>query len=330
MSLTNYSTSSVQQSQQFEYWNDAICSVFTALHCQPVESNKNEKLGYRASLENWAFGDLQISKVFASASNVEHGSLEVAASNDDMHLVHLQISGTSRNKQGNNEALLKPGEFTICNSAMPYSLSFDYPIEMMVMRVPAYVMSNYFEIQRNFFGTTLNKNSVHGAGHLFANNLIQLWQCRKSALPIAQLNTLSQASLSMLSCHLGSMYELGTTEHEARERGALSALKYYVAQNLNDTDLTSEQVAFANKITSRTLRSKFAAEGTTFSKYLLEQRLQKSKNMLTTPEYIGYKLIDIALMCGFQSPSHFSTRFSDRFGCSPREFKYQKLQETNR
>ena len=328
MSLRCYSTTEVPQKEQFEYWNDAICEVFTQLHSEPAGANQPKRLGYKAQLESWDIGDIQLSKVSASPSNVTHGKTHVAASNDDVDLIHLQLSGVSLNKQNGNETILKPGEFTICDSQTPYSVSFKEAMEMIVLRLPSHLMSKYLKAGQSLYGSQLMTGSHSGTGNLFVNHLLQLWRYRQNPWSAAELYTVSAASLALLGGHLDSIQSIGRAAMAIpnSETDQLNSIKLYIEQNLRDHDLTAEQVAGEHNICSRTLRSKFALEGTTFSQYILERRLLTAKTLLANPQFRTLKMIDVALMCGFQSPAHFSNRFNERFGVSPSEYRFNQFQ----
>ena len=53
---------------------------------------------------------------------------------------------------------------------------------------------------------------------------------------------------------------------------------------------------------------------TTPAKWLIERRLECAAGLLRTT---SLSMIEIALECGFEEPSHFSRSFKSKFGCSP-------------
>jgi AraC family transcriptional regulator len=66
------------------------------------------------------------------------------------------------------------------------------------------------------------------------------------------------------------------------------------------------------------LRSFRAAAGTTPYQYILGLRLAKASSMLRDTVV---PVAAIAAQCGFQSASHFSVAFSDRFGMRPSHYR---------
>jgi AraC family transcriptional regulator, L-arginine-responsive activator len=58
------------------------------------------------------------------------------------------------------------------------------------------------------------------------------------------------------------------------------------------------------------------------SRYYLELRLQRARQLLLDTHY---SIVQVGLMCGFSSGSHFSTAFGALFGNTPREERQRKL-----
>lgn len=63
--------------------------------------------------------------------------------------------------------------------------------------------------------------------------------------------------------------------------------------------------------------------GTLPSRYYLELRLQRARQLLLET---NNSIVQVGLMCGFSSGSHFSTAFGTLFGNTPREERQRKLQ----
>lgn len=59
------------------------------------------------------------------------------------------------------------------------------------------------------------------------------------------------------------------------------------------------------------------------SRYYLELRLQRSRQLLLESHH---SIVQIGLMCGFSSGSHFSTAFGMLYGITPREERQRRLQ----
>jgi AraC-like DNA-binding protein len=61
----------------------------------------------------------------------------------------------------------------------------------------------------------------------------------------------------------------------------------------------------------------FAAEGQTFSEFLIEQRLTQAHRMLTDSRFAARAISAIAFEVGFANLSYFNRCFRRRYGASP-------------
>jgi AraC-like DNA-binding protein len=101
----------------------------------------------------------------------------------------------------------------------------------------------------------------------------------------------------------------------------LQAVKASIIENLGSTELTEAAVAQCQHVTPRYIRMLFADEGTTFSDFVLEQRLLRARRMLTSPTHANRSIGAIALDAGFSDLSHFNRSFKRRFGATPSEVR---------
>jgi len=94
----------------------------------------------------------------------------------------------------------------------------------------------------------------------------------------------------------------------------------YMQRHFNDPELTPAQVALALRVSPRTLRHIFQGQGRTFSQTLLEIRLEIAHRILSTPTEMNKRpnIGEIAFDCGFVNQAHFSTRFHEAFGVTPK------------
>lgn len=96
----------------------------------------------------------------------------------------------------------------------------------------------------------------------------------------------------------------------------LLPVKRYIDDHLRDGDLDVSRVAGVLNVTPRYVQKLFQREGTTFSKYLLERRLDEARKLLLRngPAHpIGATAYDV----GFGDISYFNRTFRKRYGVAP-------------
>jgi AraC-like DNA-binding protein len=107
----------------------------------------------------------------------------------------------------------------------------------------------------------------------------------------------------------------------ARGRGLrvarLRAIKQDIARNLAQPDLSVATLALRHGCTPRFIQRLLESEGTSFSEYLLAQRLARAHRMLTDPYRAGEKISMIAFDAGFGDLSYFNRSFRRRYGDTP-------------
>jgi len=93
-------------------------------------------------------------------------------------------------------------------------------------------------------------------------------------------------------------------------------------RRLIETDLsrpwTAHEAAAHFAMSEATMRRWLSRTGHGFAKILLHTRLEHGLSLLQTTEAQVY---EIALDCGFKTPSHFSDAFRKRFGIKPKDIR---------
>jgi len=97
----------------------------------------------------------------------------------------------------------------------------------------------------------------------------------------------------------------------------LRAIKLFIAENLDDQDLSIGQIADANRMSARQIQRLFESADTTFSEFLLGMRLEKVHGVLLDPRQAHRSISDIALAAGFSDVSYFNRAFRNHYGASP-------------
>jgi AraC-like DNA-binding protein len=111
----------------------------------------------------------------------------------------------------------------------------------------------------------------------------------------------------------------------ARGRGVrvarLHAIKADAVANVAANWLSIDALAARHGVSPRYIRSLFQGEETTFTDFVLSQRLARAHARLTDPR-LGARLIStIAFEAGFGDLSYFNHRFRQRYGATPSDIR---------
>jgi len=94
---------------------------------------------------------------------------------------------------------------------------------------------------------------------------------------------------------------------------------------LSDPELSLEQVAAGDGISTRSLQKLFASANLSFSTYLRGRRLERCRLDLSSPICASLSISEICFRWGFNGSAHFSRAFKERYGVSPRAYRRAAL-----
>ncbi len=125
---------------------------------------------------------------------------------------------------------------------------------------------------------------------------------------------------------------LGATREAAeiaRGRGVrvarLRAIKADAVAHITASWLSIDALAARHGVSPRYIRSLFQGEETTFTDFVLNQRLARAHALLSDPR-LGDRLVStIAFAVGFGDLSYFNHRFRQRYGATPSDVRAKAL-----
>jgi len=101
----------------------------------------------------------------------------------------------------------------------------------------------------------------------------------------------------------------------------LHAIKADVMARLGQSDLSADGVATRHGISGRYLRKLFEREGTSFSGFVLDQRVARAHRLLLDPRYADHTISFIAFKVGFGDLSYFNRAFRRRYSAAPSDVR---------
>jgi AraC-like DNA-binding protein len=129
----------------------------------------------------------------------------------------------------------------------------------------------------------------------------------------------------LVAVAMGATGEAAEIAHGGGIRAArLHAAKAYIAENLQRPGLSLDEIAGQLRISPRSVQALFEAEGTTFSRVVLEERLLRAYRRLTGPLSRDRSVTAVAFEAGFNDLSYFNRTFRRRFGLTPSEARRQR------
>jgi AraC-like DNA-binding protein len=308
---TVVSTSDIAERKRFLYWQDAVCDTFVDLDCKAYADRP-----FFGELATASCNDLHFSSVRADGQIVERTPARIRRAREEVMLISLQVRGTGVIAQDGREARLGPGDFACYDSTRPYTLTFTADFEQIVLHMPREAMIR--RVGRTEAWTARRIEATSPVGSLVLPFVRQTASIVSDITP-ATAGRLSETCLSLVTAALAE-HKGGETDGGSAARTALIfRAKAAIDSLLHDHNLNTERVAGLIGISPRYLQDLFHAEQSTVSDWIWKRRLDRSRRCLADPLHSGDSIAQIALSCGFTDFGHFSRRYKEAFGVSPRE-----------
>lgn len=303
------STQDIPLEQRLAFWEDYNASILVGLRCSSYAET-----GFTATQDNLCLERLRVARIRGNEHVVERTLPMIQALPSESIFVALVQDSQSFFYQGRDCQMLQPGELVIYRNDQPYLFGFTGPMRLFIFDMS----------QRDFAEHCLRdlKGPLKIGGESPVQRMLThaLGQRASGFLDAPSREGVERFQEETYDL-LASIISDQSGEHRASGLSAayLLAAKQYIQQHLDDPLLSCEQVAAATGVSSRHLARLFAQEGCAPSRYLLEKRLERARQLLGSVQGARLGIAEIAYRTGFSSQAHFARAFKGRFGLTPSE-----------
>jgi AraC-like DNA-binding protein len=240
----------------------------------------------------------------------------------------VNLGGPYRVCQGGQELMLGDGEATFLTCAEPVSFAHHPPGDVLALQVPrAPFVSLVQHVEDRYLPRIPRETPA-------LRLLIEYVRIARDDQTVAS-RELQQLIVShvydLVAASLGARSDATEAPNGGVRAARLHALKEDIARHLVDPDLSVNALAARHRLSARCIQRLFEADGTTFTEYVLAQRLAHARRLLDDPRRGGDKISTIAFDAGFADVSYFNRMFRQRFGTAPSDMRAQaRLDRTPR
>ncbi len=252
----------------------------------------------------------------------ERAHLRELTGDDVIVLVALDGKGTVT-QQGRVLPFSK-GDITFRRARVPSVARIDEPASLVMLRLPITRFLGHSASRHALF-TPYRADAasgIVGTIHRFIESVLPAFaHMSPSTVAAAEESLVALISAAYLEAGDRTHAEFG--EHTAPCFNPLrwSQLTAYVAANLRDPEMDVASCASALGVSKRYIHMIFEAMGLQYGRYVLQERLARSRDDLASPIRASLSIERIAYRNGFNDAAHFSRRFRTAFGMSPRDFR---------
>jgi AraC family transcriptional regulator, positive regulator of tynA and feaB len=306
MERHTWSTHDVPPPDRFSYWADAICQAVVK-----VEASVIEKEAFSAEISCNRLAFVNFVRFRSTPHNVVRTRRLLSSRPDDRYLVSYQISGKCHIEQESNYLSLGSGDIGIITAARSVRQRFEGHVRRVVAVLPRSLLESE-------------------CGWLSPNRPVYLSSRSPTTRVLSRiLDELAGARTISAQVERGlgeAFVRVLAASQDAPDRPEYTLLNLervmlFVRANLTDPELSPGRVARQLGMSERTLHGLFQGTGSTFSRWLWNARLDRAATALRSTAWEHLSITNIAFRHGFNDLSHFSRRFSERFGCSARAYR---------
>jgi AraC-like DNA-binding protein len=309
----------VAKGSAYEAWREGICRGFCRLDVGPAED------GYIDCHNQFVLLDA-IAMATPTGSSARFGRTRDLLDDgcDDLVLISA-TRGKVRVSQGSKTIDLAAGQMCLTEMNIVGAVDLNRAGGFTTTRIPRRLLLQVAPSTETRLATTLGHDRV-------LSTMIERYAVLCSEIAGGLDRVGQKAAAHHLTDLVGHFIETSTPKNNRSEPGGFSAarldlIKADILKHLDRADLTIDSVATANGMSGRQAQRMFAAAGTTFTEFVLEQRLLLARRLLLHETARDRKVSDIAFRAGFNDLSYFHRAFKKRFGATPSEIQIESMPE---
>jgi AraC-like DNA-binding protein len=256
-------------------------------------------------------GGLMVVAALAPHTVVRHQRQHLAhVAADDIN-VAMMVEGSARVELPGQAIALERGAILFLPASCPSTLHAGAACRMLILRLSFRRFSNGQGGRFSDFRVALAQHDSPLRMAVFSYVEHVLPSLGDSAL--ATVAHAEQAFIALLAAVHAEASNAATAPGQNRWEQLVLAID----AGLHDADLDVPTLAAALAITPRHVHRLFAGQGLRYGPYLLEQRLARARDDLRRPMLLHLGVAQIGYRAGFNSASHFSRSFRQRYGVAP-------------
>jgi AraC-like DNA-binding protein len=309
--IFRFSTAFYRARERISAWREVFGRTVLSIDITP---QRTEDFHARAT----AYRSSTLGVIHASTSAARQGNSRALIVNDDISFGIVTAGRWGASQLGRSEDL-QPGDGVLLSNSDVGAITFSDECRYMTFGIPRTVIAPL----------------VPDIGMLFARRipgsnpslqmLVRYLELARdgSFLTRPELSdAFTNHVVDLLALSLGATRDAAELAKMRGVRAArLQAMQEDIRKSLRRPDLSVHAMAARHNVTPRYVQKLFEESGSTFTRFVSDQRLGAAYKMLTDYARARVSISTIAYDCGFTDLSNFNKAFRQRFGCTPTDVR---------
>ena len=270
-----------------------------------------------ARLDVWQLGDSYLFRAATSPVRLSRSVLQ--ARRDPVPLLALAVQERGEGVQRQFEPLSRVHPGTLMGMDMTEAFEFSWSGlgASRALMMPL----EQLDMPSGLLRQTLPRLARSPLYDLVTTHIVELFDAADALSTHPSAAEVARSSVDLARALVASLSPDAATRREAAAQTLWVRIREYIRQNLRDPDLSAASIAAAHNISVRKLYSVCAAVDVSLEQLVISRRLRGVRAELALPAAQLRSIESVARGWGFRNVSHFTRRFGQEFGVSPREWR---------
>jgi AraC family transcriptional regulator, positive regulator of tynA and feaB len=308
-------TEAVRPLERFAYWREVVSQHF--VHLRPDQVVRGLFHG-----EIWAknLGGVSVSQVTSGRQRVLRTAADIARSPAPLYFMNIQVAGAGSFRQGAVERNTSCGDIFFVDPLREFELGCERPFRHMSLKLPREWIDARLACREGIQGALIP--AAHPLARLMRRYVATAFDIADSVPPAAAA-MMGEHVVDLVAQALRDGHPGDVQSSQARRAAIFMRACHTIALRFADPELSTKEIADDAGVSARFLQLIFAAQGTSVSRQIFDERIRRAAKLLSDPLAAHRTVTDIAFACGFNDSSHFGRRFSARMSMTPSQWRKQ-------
>jgi AraC-like DNA-binding protein len=313
-----FSTKNIEKTKRFAAWQEALCE-----HYLRVDTSSPNPTDYEGFVSKSILGPVVLSELFLRTQKITRNHQHIGLLDKDCFYIMFPSKGSLLVEQAGKQEISTPGTAVLFDAAEPYHLRCRDYLQSMYVEIPRSMLVDRCPIDKLESVPALN--FADGLGWAVAE-FCRLLGFEADSIGNDVAPKVVTEIADLLALCIDAELKGKPTGESLSNKFRLQSLKSYIESRLGDPGLSPEVIAKDNGISVRYLHYLFKGTGKSVSEWVRERRLEKCHQKLTSTKFDDDSITRIAFSLGFNSSSHFTRLFKQKFGMPPRYVRQKAKQ----